>query len=51
LIGLATAAVIKPKIFAIEPVAAPPTSTISIQELHRQVDMSTLPVTEIKDPY
>jgi hypothetical protein len=52
LIGLGIAAAIKPKIFAaVEPVAAPPTSTISIQELHRQVDMSTLPVTEIKDPY
>jgi hypothetical protein len=52
LIGLGTAAAIKPKIFAaVEPVAALPTSTISIEELHRQVDMRTLPVTEIKDPY
>jgi hypothetical protein len=52
LIGLGTAAAIKPKIFAaVEPVAALPTSTISIEELHRQVDMSTLPVTEIKDLY
>jgi hypothetical protein len=52
LIGLGIAAAIKPKIFAaVAPVAALPTSTISIEELHRQVDMSTLPVTEIKDPY
>ncbi len=51
LMALAAAAVIKPKIFAVEPVAALPTFTISIQELHRQVDMSTLPVMEIKDLY
>jgi hypothetical protein len=52
LIGLGTAAAIKPKIFAaVEPVAALPTFTISIEELHRQVDMSTLPVMEIKDLY
>ena len=52
LIGLGTAAAIKPKIFAaVEPVAALPTSTISIQELHRQVDRSTLPVTKIKHLY
>jgi hypothetical protein len=51
LIGLGTAAAITPKIFAaVEPVALP-TSTISIEELHRQVDMRTLPVTEIKEPY
>jgi hypothetical protein len=52
LIGLGTAAAIKPKIFAaVEPVPVRPTSTISIEELHRQVDMRTLPVTEIKDLY
>jgi hypothetical protein len=52
LIGLGTAAAVKPNIFAaVEPVGALPTSTISIEELHRQVDMSTLPVTEIKDLY
>jgi hypothetical protein len=52
LIALGAGAAIKPKIFAaVEPVAALPTFTISIQELHRQVDMSTLPVTEIKDLY
>ena len=51
LIGLGTAAAIMPKIFAaVEPVALS-TSTISIEELHRQEDMSTLPVTEIKEPY
>jgi hypothetical protein len=32
-------------------VAALPTFTISIEELDRQVNMSTLPVTEIKDRY
>jgi hypothetical protein len=52
LIALGAAATIKPKIFAaVEPVAALPTFTISIQELHRQVDVSTLPVMEIKDLY
>jgi hypothetical protein len=52
LIGLGTAAAIKPKIFAaVEPVAPLSTFTISIEELHRQVDMSTLPVMEIKDLY
>ena len=52
LIALGAGAAIKPKIFAaVEPVAALPTFTISIQELHRQVDMSTLPVTEIEDLY
>jgi hypothetical protein len=50
LIALGAGAAIKPKIFAaVEPVAALPTFTISIQELHRQVDISTLPVMEIKD--
>jgi hypothetical protein len=50
LIALGAGAAIKPKIFAaVEPVAALPTFTISIQELHRQVDMSTLPVMEFKD--
>jgi hypothetical protein len=52
LIALGAGAAIKPKIFAaVEPAAALPTFTISIQELHRQVDMSTLPVMEIKDLY
>jgi hypothetical protein len=52
LIALGAGAAIKPKIFAaVEPVAALPTFTISIQELHRQVDMSTLPMMEIKDLY
>ena len=50
LIALGTKVAIKPTIFAaVEPVAALPTFAISIQELHRQVDMSTLPVMEIKD--
>jgi hypothetical protein len=50
LIALGAATTIKPKIFAaVGPVAALPTFTISIQELHRQVDVSTLPMMEIKD--
>jgi hypothetical protein len=52
LIGLGIAAAVKPNVFAaVEPAAALPTFTISIEELHRQVNMSTLPVTEIKDLY
>ena len=52
LIGLGIAAAVKPNVFAaVEPVVALPTFTISIEELHRQVNMSTLPVTEIKDRY
>ena len=50
LIALGTKVAIRPTIFAtVEPVAALPTFAIPIQELHRQVDMSTLPVMEIKD--
>jgi len=29
----------------------PPTVTISIDEIHRQVDMTSLPVQEVRDPY
>jgi hypothetical protein len=48
----AAAATIKPKIFApVEIVATPPIVTISTEELHRQVDVSRLPVMEIKDLY
>jgi hypothetical protein len=32
-------------------VAAPPTVTISVEELQRQVDMRTLPVTQIENLY
>jgi hypothetical protein len=31
--------------------SSPPTVTISIEELQRQVPASTLPETEIRDPY
>jgi hypothetical protein len=50
--AMATAAVIKPKIFATAEFAAPPpTVAISPEELHRHVDMRTLPVTDLKDLY
>jgi uncharacterized protein len=42
----------KPKIFPpLRAEAAPPTVTISVEELQRQVDMRTLPVTEIENLY
>jgi len=47
LAALAAAGTVKPKIAA----AAPPTVTISVDELQRQVDMRTLPVTEIESLY
>jgi uncharacterized lipoprotein YbaY len=51
-VALGAAAAIKPKIFApAEAVTVPPAVTISIEELSRQVDMSTLPVLVIKDLY
>jgi hypothetical protein len=52
LVALAAAATVKPKIFAtVAAVAAPPTVTISVEELHRKVDMHTLPVMEIVSLY
>ncbi|MDB5409937.1 MAG: hypothetical protein JWL84_4849 [Rhodospirillales bacterium] len=52
LMALGAAAGIKPKIFAtVEAVSVPATVTISTEALHRQVDVNTLPVTEIKDLY
>ena len=48
LVAVAAAGGVKPKIFpTVGAVAAPPTVTISVEELQRQVDMRTLPVTEI----
>jgi len=45
---VAAAVGVKPKIFPpVGAVAAPPTVTISVEELQRQVDTRTLPVTEI----
>ena len=41
-----------PRDFAtVRAVAAPPTVAISIEELQRQIDMRTLPVTEIENLY
>jgi hypothetical protein len=52
LAALAAAGTVKPKISStVGAVAAPPTVTISIEELQRQVDMRTLPVTEIESLY
>jgi hypothetical protein len=48
LVSVAAAVGVKPKIFPpVGAVAAPPTVTISVEELQRQVDTRTLPVTEI----
>jgi hypothetical protein len=49
---MAAAGAIKPQIFAeAGSAAAPRTVTISIEALQRQVDMRTLPVTEIETLY
>ena len=50
LVALAAAGTIKPKIFAtVGAVTALPIVTISTEELHRQVDMRALPVTQIEN--
>jgi hypothetical protein len=52
LAALAAAGTVKPKISStVGAAAAPPTVTISVDELQRQVDMRTLPVTEIESLY
>jgi hypothetical protein len=53
LVAIAAAGTITSKIFpTVEAVAAPPpTATIFIEELQWQVDVRTLPVTEIGDLY
>ncbi len=52
LAAMAAAATVKPKIFsAVGAVTAPPTVTISVEELQRQVDARTLPVMEIESLY
>jgi hypothetical protein len=51
-VAIAAAGTIRPKIFpTVGAVAAPPTVAISIEELQRQVDVRTLPVTEIENLY
>ena len=50
LVAMAAAGGVKPKIFpTVGAVAAPPTVTISVEELQRQVDMRALAVMEIED--
>ena len=52
LVAMAAAGTVKPKIFpALGAVPSPSTVTISVEELQRQVDMRTLPVTEIENLY
>ena len=52
LVAMAAAGTVKPKIFrTVGAVAAPPTVTISVEELQRQVDMPTLPPMEIENLY
>jgi hypothetical protein len=52
LVGVAAAGMVKPKIFSTVGAVAPlPTVTISVDELQRQVDMRTLPVTQIENLY
>jgi hypothetical protein len=52
LVAMATAGMVKPKIFpTLGAVAAPPTVRISVEELQRQVDMPTLPPMEIENLY
>ena len=52
LVAMAAAGTVKPKIFpAVGAVTAPPTVTIPVEELQRQVDMRTLPATEIDSLY
>ena len=52
LVAMAAAGTVKPKIFStVGAVAAPPTVTISVEELQRQVDVRTLPATEIESLY
>ena len=52
LVAMAAAGTVKLKIFPTGgAAAAPPTVTISVEELQRQVDMRTLPATEIDSLY
>ena len=52
LAAIAAAGTVRSKIFpTVGAVAAPPTVAISIEELQRQIDMRTLPVTEIENLY
>ena len=52
LAAMAAASTVNPKLFStVEIGTAPPTITISVEELQRQVDVRNLPVTEIENLY
>ena len=52
LVTMATAGMVKPKIFStVGAAAALLSDTISVDELQRQVDVRALPVTEIENLY
>ena len=52
LVAIAAAGTVRSKIFpTVGAVAAPPTVAISVEELQWQVDVRTLPVTEIENLY
>ena len=52
LVAIAAAGTVRLKIFpTVRAVAAPPTVAISVEELQWQIDMRTLPVTEIENLY
>jgi len=52
LVAIAAAGTVRSKIFpTVGAVAAPPTVAISVEELQWQIDMRTLPVTEIENLY
>jgi hypothetical protein len=52
LVAIAAAGTVRPKIFpTVGAVAAPPTVAISVEELQWQIDVRTLPVTEIDNLY
>jgi len=33
------------------PISAPATATVSIEDIHRQVDVKSLPVLEVREPF
>jgi hypothetical protein len=39
------------KALTLAPTAAPPKATISIEDIHRQVDVKSLPNLDVKDPF
>ena len=52
LVAVAAAGMVKPKIFStVGAVVALPTVTISVGELQRQVEMRTLPATQVENLY